>query len=148
MFSKYFCMLVELTEVEKISLKNLNIFNLCFETPVWNVRKRCFELNNVCVSSPSETYFDIFLLPEKWRLLVVVDFCLGQQVTQKITFIATVICSACHGSVCEFALATYLPRPLGNPLDGVITHLVSKEELPCPVFPSPPHKSYSAIWVP
>lgn len=86
-------------------------------------------------SSPSDTYFDTLLLPEKLRLLVGLDFSL--QVNWKMTFIAAVMCSACHGPVCEFALATYLPRPLGEPWT-----LVSKEELLFSLLPSPPHKSY------
>lgn len=105
---------------------------------VQNSKKRCSELDNICVSSPSETYFDIFILPEKWRLLVVVNFSLGHKVDRKMTFIATVTCSACHGPVCEFVLATY---PLG-PLDGAISHLVSKEELLGSLLPSLPPKSY------
>lgn len=58
-----------------------------------------------------------------------------------MTFIAAVMCGAGHGPLCEFALAIYLPRPLGDPLDEVITRLVS-EELLCSLLPSPPHKSY------
>jgi len=70
-------------------------------------------------------------------------------VNLKITFIAAVTCGACHGPVCEFALATYLPWPLGDTLDWVITPLVSKEELLCSLLPSHPiNPTFSPIWLP
>lgn len=61
----------------------------------------------------------MFVLPEKIRLLVAVDFSLGQQVNQKMTSIAAVMCNTCYGSVCEFVLATYLPWSLGDPWVGL-----------------------------
>lgn len=142
MVCKYFCMLVELAEVEKIPLKKSQCFHFCFETPFLSETQKMFWIEQHMCFKP------------KWNLLWHISFTgkmktfgccwlsLGQPVNRKKTFIAAVTHGACHGAVCEFALATYLPWPLGGPLDRLITHLVSKEELPCSLLPSPPHKSY------
>lgn len=141
MVCKCFFMLVELAEVENIPLKMSQYFQFLF----WNT----FSAWNSKIIWNEQFMFQawikfiltyLFYLKKEdfWLLLT---FPLASKWTER--WLLLLLLRAMH-AMGLFVSLPWQPTSLGpgGSLHGIITRLMSKEELLCSLIPSPPHKSY------